>query len=949
MLHILDGGVGGVYCTLNGRQLFSRGKAACRFKLNVEFSLNRIMYNREVKGRDVRELGMMYLERLRLIHVNTLNRHTLTRVSAVEMVDALKQLAELLIWGAKSDFDGLFEYFCEENIMEFLTIELPCTPVRIVRIQLLQTMSMLIHNVENERMRYYMLSNNYMNALITHHNMYTGGDVSSWTVSLLKTLSGVVNSTTIKFFYQEGNTSFPLLEEALRFLSSSDSMKRAHVMNIALNILRLNDPSVTQYVVRKSRILTQLTLYLRYSWRRLNRNIKNVNMESIGQAESILLTQCDDVFQFLMDIMDLGIQEINEVLLQRLFTLCFFPLIGSILRNLDTDASLIDAIDVPAVPQCSFYRSTYQKLMIQNGLVGIYASYKSELFGGNHSPTDLEEDHTRTLGASNAKDDKDSPTASPTPTPRSIAEFQNLNIPATILANELLPTVSYYLLVMHLSSVRREDVRRYILLLTHCPFAPRNILEEIRQLTPLRQLSYNSAVTDDSGDENAGDGEVDATTASVFDSMKAWERHVFGQNSFQRELSCNSDCDAGGTQVEYVLNLVMGEFLKVAICDLPRCDSRISMLLAMVHSLQNSFMKLAPNPESADDFPFEQFMAVPITTNGLHVVSQVLNAVARQLSSPTLRIQALNLALCIIRNSADIVRRYDPRELHSFLEEVKFHLEVAYNNLTMLINSELEQCAPHHVVIFYDEWLRMEAVPSRRVDILEYPQLLLGPEKYDPFLRQTTHNDLPRSQSAVSVKGDVGDHSQTPSTTDNVEVKTDVDETLMNAGITNRTPMGLWLFGNHGPSSSTVDTGEPPLDEKIATVQQQKSTSRTDDSWGVLLERMTLFRRHIQAALLVRSVLQELESWDLMVDSITVPRKARLDIGFNQCPLLQDQQLAINGTPIVLGAHFTLENVHKYPCIMIVNSERKRRYVVCSDAFFLLMRRTQEPGTFETT
>lgn len=96
----------------------------------------------------------------------------------------------------------------------------------------------------------FLLSNNYINTLITTSDLYSGGDISSWAASLLKTLSGLLNSTTIKFFYQEvglclrnnikrqGNENFPLLEESLKLLSSSDSMKCAHVMTIILNIMR---------------------------------------------------------------------------------------------------------------------------------------------------------------------------------------------------------------------------------------------------------------------------------------------------------------------------------------------------------------------------------------------------------------------------------------------------------------------------------------------------------------------------------------------------------------------------------------------------------------------------------------------------------------------------------------------------------------------------------------
>ncbi|GIX63639.1 CLEC16A-like protein [Babesia caballi] len=908
----------------------------------------------DAAGLDVEGVGMTYLEQLRQLHNAVLNRQAALTAAAADLVDGLKRLAELLIWGEKHNFDALFEwvepgkgdnsgsYFCEKNLMDFLTSVLPNSPSRHVRIQLLQTLSMLIYNVSNERSLYYMLSNNYVNALITHPNLYTGGDVSSWSASLLKTLSGVLNATTIKFFYHEGNATFPLLEEALKFFSSSDSMKRAHVMTITLNILRLNDPSVTRYVLRHPHILTQIVLCLRRSWRRLNKHIKYASFASVGQTEAILLTQCDDVFQFLMDVMDLGIAEINEALLQRMFTTCFYPLLGSVIRGLDTDVALIEAIDVPQFPNCDFYRDTYQRLLLQTGLVGVYANNKSEIYTGATLSTGADTTATKigSMDAPGSARGDDSVTTSAASSPRSIAEFQQLNIPAALLVNDLLPNVAYYLLVTHLASVRRDDVRRYLLLLTQCPFAPRKVLDQVARFTYSGDSVASDATDAKEDEEDAAVGRL----TGVFESMSAWEQHVFGERSIQSADTANKEPPG-----EYVLNLLMGEFVRVALCSVPTTDSRLIMLLALQHSLQSSFMKLSPAAEAAAAFPFEQFIAVPNTSQGLHVVMQALNSAARHLSSPALRIQALNLTLVIIRHSVDIISRYCPEELASFVEEVRFHLCAAFGSLRVLIDSELEQCTFRHLSIFHDEWLRLQAGPTRRVDVLEYPHLLLDTERNPVSGRggRTRGYSQPRARSVPVALGAAQPDSAHPASA--TAAVSDAEHTGINNFITQRTPIGFWLFGDRQDREMPPDAGTNGDSGRRSARDAHQSPARRNDTWQVMLEPASLFRRHVQVALLVRELLLDLAPGNLTAAASAAPRKTHASTDYSDFPLLLGQQTAINGTPITLGAHLSLESTRSFSCVMRLNADKRHRYAVCNDVLFLLVRKRSQEGLFEAT
>lgn len=197
--------------------------------------------------------------------------------------------------------------------MEFLVTRLPKLHSKAIRIQLVQTLSMLIHNIQSDRTLYYILSNNYLNTLIMMPEMYKSDDVCSWTISLIKTLSGLLDKTTIKFFFQEKRNSFPLLDQSMKFLVCTDSMKRAHAMTVILNTIRVKDPGVIEYMMENRRILLNLSLYLLHCWRRLNLHVRTSEMSGVTQTEESLMTECDDALCFLQDIMDLGIEPINTV------------------------------------------------------------------------------------------------------------------------------------------------------------------------------------------------------------------------------------------------------------------------------------------------------------------------------------------------------------------------------------------------------------------------------------------------------------------------------------------------------------------------------------------------------------------------------------------------------------------------------------------------------------
>merc|ERR1719443_2480214 len=100
-----------------------------------------------------------------------------------------------------------------------------------VKVQLLQTLSMLVQNIKNDTSLYYLLSNNYVNQLIQTPMDFADEEIIAYYITLLKSLSMLLNRDTIKFFCLDraGSLQFPLYIESIRFFNHRDQMVRTAV------------------------------------------------------------------------------------------------------------------------------------------------------------------------------------------------------------------------------------------------------------------------------------------------------------------------------------------------------------------------------------------------------------------------------------------------------------------------------------------------------------------------------------------------------------------------------------------------------------------------------------------------------------------------------------------------------------------------------------------------
>lgn len=190
---------------------------------------------------------------------------------------------------------------------------------RDVQVQIFQTMSILLMNINNQASLFYLLSNNHINDLIAAPFDESHEELLGHYISLLKTLSLSFNPATIQFFYRRALTSsastndvqraihnsgdaaqrqpqdsFPLYTRAVSLFNHVETMVRTAVRSIALNVYHVPDAAVRRFLVSggpHASYPRHLATHLRRSIMRLSDAVvewqRDVDRDAYGTASPV--------------------------------------------------------------------------------------------------------------------------------------------------------------------------------------------------------------------------------------------------------------------------------------------------------------------------------------------------------------------------------------------------------------------------------------------------------------------------------------------------------------------------------------------------------------------------------------------------------------------------------------------------------------------------------------
>ncbi|KAI8903359.1 hypothetical protein EDD86DRAFT_215186, partial [Gorgonomyces haynaldii] len=202
-------------------------------------------------------LKLMEPEPNSIQHLNQVEQRLRKYKTKQDLKRNLDQLCQILVYADQNQREDLFVCFIEQKI-HLLLLDLLKQEETVV--YGLVFFNMFLESVNTGSILYFVLSNNYINQLIDL-KISLEEDALFTYVSLLKNLSQKVNLTTIHLFFPD-NKAFPLYSHAVLHFNSHEPMVRIAVRNLVLNILQLNIPQCTNYIIRERNFFQNMTTYI---------------------------------------------------------------------------------------------------------------------------------------------------------------------------------------------------------------------------------------------------------------------------------------------------------------------------------------------------------------------------------------------------------------------------------------------------------------------------------------------------------------------------------------------------------------------------------------------------------------------------------------------------------------------------------------------------------------
>ena len=223
---------------------------------------------------------------------------------------------------------AIFDTFCFLDFMsEFL--KLSSYDLYKIDLQLIKMLSFLLINIKNKPWLYYICSNNLLNKIISKDYSKYDDEFLSYYVNFLKSLSLLLDETSITLFYIEKNNSFPLIENILKLYNHKDSMIRNVVRNTVMNIFRVKNAKIEEYFSKLPSVLyfVKIINQIKDICFEIKEEISNQNTKKI----SYLFDDLYDEIIYIDDLLNLKLERINYILINCFFYFFIIPILcGSI-------------------------------------------------------------------------------------------------------------------------------------------------------------------------------------------------------------------------------------------------------------------------------------------------------------------------------------------------------------------------------------------------------------------------------------------------------------------------------------------------------------------------------------------------------------------------------------------------------------------------------------------
>lgn len=178
-----------------------------------------------------------------------------TKRSQQSLVDCLRSIAEVVVWGDQHD-PAVFAHFCKEEGLQKL---LRCARRKSnrrgpVAVQMLQTFAMLVQNIRDKHSMLYILKHEAIRELISLDFDFGDEEVLGYYVSFVKSIAFQLNQSTVASFARRISPksktyTMPLFSEAARFIDSPERMVRSAARTLTLTIISLKHDIIDEFLI----------------------------------------------------------------------------------------------------------------------------------------------------------------------------------------------------------------------------------------------------------------------------------------------------------------------------------------------------------------------------------------------------------------------------------------------------------------------------------------------------------------------------------------------------------------------------------------------------------------------------------------------------------------------------------------------------------------------------
>ena len=208
---------------------------------------------------------------------------------------------------------------------------------RTVALQLIQTISILSHNINTKASRrtaytVYFHSNNFLNDVIAFPFDFSDEEIAENFMSWLKGLATNLSLDTLQYYFTRN--SCPLLLQAQRFYNYPEPMTKTAARTVALCLFKTKHPEVIRITVENG-FFVHLMCFIRKQWEDIDQLVASATGDNLGKLQMALEEQTDNVY-YLNDLSDIGHPGLTNTLGDVMLKYLLLPMVaGSLGTSLD--------------------------------------------------------------------------------------------------------------------------------------------------------------------------------------------------------------------------------------------------------------------------------------------------------------------------------------------------------------------------------------------------------------------------------------------------------------------------------------------------------------------------------------------------------------------------------------------------------------------------------------